>query len=745
MLTQLSTTGRMIASTSTPVDDLLAREDLGLLLREHSRESSQHKHILGYIEKNLPRIMAAIQKQSSTATQITNAGELLVQFILEDERLDTIRKVVPPTLGTLAKKGVVSPCTALALQHVLINAFDKNFKGTVTAISITLSDEIVHGAIRNLACSATISGTLVALFGAALPTSTMLSPSTVPQMFTAGWLRWGFPLHLVQYVTVAMSTPDCKPYFGFMSEVLKRSFNQGGGPLVDEIMSPQPMGELVAAIVQAATCSDGGPQNFPLAGDGVALLTIVVNVVKRSLIPTQNGASYRAPILQQCAPLRHILEHSVGAVLVQLLDNDGVVSGTLRPTQLGSLRVAICEMYVEVVLLHLRQADEALLAIDFFSALFRTVQRFPNNDSIVRVVEKIFLALVSQRAVAATDGRTDRFIEEDLLWRYFMRPPSSLDTIQTSDTVEAATAIQPTCLACRLLRQWATSAVLANTTLQACSISLAVKLAEALAALLAGANGRPAPAPIAETVPNPFQQIVEDAVIAERLYIWNTPITGKAFGEKGSGCPSATIFHRPLRNPTNISLEISGDESAGGVEDVLPPRMPPVAAVTVVAEPEAALAHDRGSRYMSRFDFEPTAAPADGGHLHAVEADPGFSSFTDFCDVDAAQPTAAAISPECTHPTSTAANHLFFDDDDVNLDDQDDELVVQRRLSASADVDDDDAPWVTQTILDVSNALDGAASAGVAASSHVIEFPSAVDREDGSGFTELQIDDLRDA
>ena len=159
MLSQLSTTGRMISSTSTPVDDLLVREDLGLLLREHDRDSSQHKHIIAYAEKHLPRIISAIQRASNTATQIANAAELLVQLILEDDRLDTIRRVVPPTLGTLAKKGVVSTCTAQALQVVLINAFDKSFKATTAAISITLSDEIVHVAIRNLSCSATPSTT----------------------------------------------------------------------------------------------------------------------------------------------------------------------------------------------------------------------------------------------------------------------------------------------------------------------------------------------------------------------------------------------------------------------------------------------------------------------------------------------------------------------------------------------------------------------------------------------------------
>ena len=700
----------MIANTSTPVDDLLVREDLGLLLREHDRDSSQHKYIITYAEKHLPRIVSAIQKPSNTSTQVSNAADLLVQLILEDDRLDTIRKVVPPTLGTLAKKGIVSTCSAQALQIVLINAFDKNFKTTTAAISITLSDEIIHGAIRNLSCSATVSGTLVALFGAALPTSTMLSPSTVPQSFTSTWIKKNFPLHLVQYITIAMSSPECKPYFSFMSEVFKRSFSQGGGPLVDDILAPSSINELTHAVVQAALASDGGPNNFPLAGDGVALLATIVNVVKRSLIPSQTSGTYRIPILDHSAPLQSILGGAVvGDSLIRLLDNDATVAGTLRTKQLGSLRLAICELYAEVALLHLRQTDEVLLAINFPDSLFSLVRRFPQNDNLVRILEKFLTSLVSQRAVAAVDGRANQFIDEDLLWIHFFAssPPAADGSSGRSRLAD-------------LLLDWASSPELSNTTLQAYSISLCVKLSDSITALSSGANGRPVLL-IPSIQKNPFQTIVERGAVADKLYVWNTPITGKGFSERGSGCPAAAVVHRPLRNPTNISLETSDEISNDALDDIPPPRLPPVAAVTIVAatpgESSSSIAtssSDRGSRYASRFDF-------DGPQVEAASSrqapDGGFTmtNFHEIAEEEAEHETttAAALhqatdlaSPDYNH-RSQAANHLFFadDDDDVNLDDQDGELIVQRRASASLEADDD-AQWVTQTIRDVANALD---------------------------------------
>jgi hypothetical protein len=145
---------------------------------------------------------------------------------------------------------------------------------------------------------------------------------------------------------------------------------------------------------------------------------------------------------------------------------------------------------------------------------------------------------------------------------------------------------------------------------------------------------------------------------------------------------------------------------------------------------------------MSRFDFEPAAAAGDA----PVAQDHEFTSFTEFSEADDVpspeaerQPLSAAAAP------STAANHLFFndDDDDVNLDDQDGELVVARRASASLEADDD-TPWVEQTILDVSNALrkePPSTNGGTSAVPSARSEPERRMTDEEYGFTNLDVAD----
>lgn len=203
---------KLFACLSTAPDIILNRDDA----IEHAQNatSDQNRFVLQYVERNLPRLLLIAHRNTTDAQVSRNAAALIIHYMkTHADTSEIIRNIVPSTLGVLSRKGTISAPLAIFMQRILLAAFDEDFSETSYAINISLGDEVVHGAIRNLASSTIVGETLIALFGSALSADVMMQPSTIPNIFTDVWIKHGFPHHFVAYCKVAMTTLDGQPFF----------------------------------------------------------------------------------------------------------------------------------------------------------------------------------------------------------------------------------------------------------------------------------------------------------------------------------------------------------------------------------------------------------------------------------------------------------------------------------------------------------------------------------------------------
>ena len=636
---------KLFSSSGTPIDKILARSDVLEFLDGVDKHGQ--KQVVSYVDKNLPRFLSAVQKQGSSLVSVKNASLIISRYIeWHSYPTESIRRIVPSTLGLLAKRGLLQPHVAQAFQTILLAAFEQDFFQTTFAINITLGDEIVHGAIRNISASAAIGETLLALFGSAVSPSTMMAPSTTPQIFTEEWIKRDFPFHLAAYSKIAMAALDSQSYFYFMLELVKRGLSHSSGPLVDGLLTKEVVGELFSTVVDACEQTDGSANTFPLAADGVVLLNSIISLLRRSMPPTENAVMYNATV-EHYAPIDALFKY--GPRLVGLLSRTEMLSKGFCPNGLGTARLAVCDMLCELAAFQLYRLDAMIVELGFPRKLFELLHSFPHNDILQRAAEKIILGVFKRTIFSGLTS--EQHLRNDPLLNYFVYGDGFRHLLE--------------------LREWSEDTELSGTSLQAFSFSTCYTLNDMI--LTFAFEGSPADGIYAELL-----QVRK----VDQLRHWTAPITGKGYERVGSGCPGVQVHHRPVVNPGNISMPSSSSLLSTEEEPPLDTLHP----LPIKNQPSS----NRMAQYAVQDDRDPSPSEEPQG--------PEGGEIFSFDDPGAAPPNGNG------NGSKSPPNGCCDDSDDVNIDDidGDDSYLLQRRTSLSASRDEE---WVEKTIQDVSDAL----------------------------------------
>ena len=287
-----ASTAKLLASGNASVDVVLGRMDLPDHLNNNCNVGANLRYFIQFTEKNLPRIIAAVQKPATLGASTTgpvggrffdvndqggantllaarNASALLVKYcqccekrtnsssamsgaVATPSHDSPLGKVVPVMIGIFSRRGEIPDSVALDVQRILLASIETDHETTLHNINITLRSDIVTGVVRHLSSSMTISETLVSLFGSALNAKAMMMEVADPSAFVVKWVEHDFHLRLVNHLNSAMKNIDCAPYFFFFQEMLKRAFSPNVGPMVDQILSEQCFGRLFDIAVTAA-------------------------------------------------------------------------------------------------------------------------------------------------------------------------------------------------------------------------------------------------------------------------------------------------------------------------------------------------------------------------------------------------------------------------------------------------------------------------------------------------------------
>lgn len=516
---------KVFSSSSVPVDEVLSREDLAEIIM--NADGPGQRAMLSYTERNLPRILAAAQKVSAKLQHTSNAAALLVRCIqTHPNQAETIRRIVPSTISVFARKGLTPAPVASACQRILLAAFEEDFSDTSYGVNIALGDEIVHGAIRNLATSTVVGETLISLFGSALNANTIMLPSTTPNIFTDVWIKHGFPFHVASYCRIAMSSFECQPYFTFMIEAIKRGMSHSAGPIVDQILQKTAFTDMLQAVLE---CSEANVQQlkeapsetspYPLASDGVALIASILALVRKSFPPTETPAQYKATI-RSSAPLMLVVENLKRFVML--------LQGDASSSRVGLTKLAVLDVISELVQTNIHGLDAALCEAQAIQVVFELWESFPHNDFVSRSVERMVMSVFSRKGNPIS---------------------ASHDNLLTSLMyVDGETYLSK-------LREWCVSTTLANTSLQATALNLVMELHETPWFSTQGAR-----------LEGFFVEVLQ-LHCAERVHQWMSPITGSAYASRGSGCPGFVTVHRPPSNPQNVHANVSNSDSSSELDE----------------------------------------------------------------------------------------------------------------------------------------------------------------------------------
>ncbi|CUG86059.1 Hypothetical protein, putative [Bodo saltans] len=564
--TRSATASKVFASSSTPVDEILARDDLQDIV--YNPDGPGQRNMIAYVDKHVARILSAQQKDGVSDRVVSNACTLLVRYLQTHPKADeAIRCVVPSTIAIYARKGILPSRVCSSVQKVLLAAFDEDFSRTSYSINISLGDEIIHGAIRNLSYHAVAGETLIALFGSALSAATMMMPATTPNTFTDIWIKYNFPLHVAAYCRVAMSSIDLQPYFLFMQEILKRGLSHSAGPIVDAILQATSFEILIHSVVECneASCTaqrQGLSDEFPLASDGLALIAACLTLIRKTIPPTETQRHYTASI-EHCAPISRIC--AVLPRLVGLLEYHEPTSGGSRRV-FGCRRLAVLDILSELVACNIFGVDKALVEAGALEAMMDLWKLFPNNDFIGRAVERSLTALFLRRkpATAVSNGGDGDLFMQTI---YFQAPTS----------VDSCDGVLGT------LRQLAYQDPWKGTSMQAFALCIVIVLDEL--PWFSSPNA----------LHDGYFSHVLQLHCRERVHAWMNPISGSAFGDPGSGCPLFTPVHRPPSNPSHV--DVSHHDSIGEEEDERLPASP------VLPSSSLTVSDSRSARYSSTPHF----------------------------------------------------------------------------------------------------------------------------------------------
>lgn len=504
---------------------------------------------------------------------VMNTAELFSFCIAQSSVQSDVDDIVVTCIKALSLPATLKPYRAVAVQRLLLEAFDKDFETTTSIIASTLSQDVITGVVQNLASNSTIAETLIALFGSAVSAVWMMKPTTKTSTFTSRWIELNFPQEFSAYLQTAIADPSKYHYFYFFRELLKRGYSQSAGPVVDILLTEEVSASYIEAVLcnceQNIGCSplyslEGAAALVPsLAADGVDVLTSIVALLRKSLVIPESAAMYYTTTAY-ISSVASIQRHAPRFVALLEVTEDELQQasyscttsavGVARLAALGTLRLAVCELFVELSCFQYAGTDETVISSQFFPAFLRCCAAFPEHDALIRLLHRCLLTLF-QRPLFA--GETvEAMLARDRLWAYCVDPNVITTTNRSTDSCNHRSN------ECHAVAENAENAsdVAFSTTGHTSVIgrvmefakgpsntlsSHAIDLLHRLSLLPTFANGRPGPLQAV------LQEFQSTAAVQVRLEKMSSAITGAHFILRGSSGAGKRV-HR-------VTINLAGD------------------------------------------------------------------------------------------------------------------------------------------------------------------------------------------
>ncbi|KEG07271.1 hypothetical protein DQ04_10351000 [Trypanosoma grayi] len=533
--------GKLCASSSTTVNEVLARDDLLSYLQMQRDDDGGTTAVLGFVDRCVSTLIEMALRSSSPKERSpirqgskwgranestncpsgllnTNAVELIVYHMdLAHEPQYMIVRIVPATIAVLGNTDAMTPLVSRCFQRILLGAFDVDPIATTTAIASVLDEQIIHGAVQKAATNFIVADTIVALFGSALRASSMVSPETRTQIFTEAWIQLGFPQLLASYMSVALRTKDHQPYFYFLKELLKRGFSHSAGPVVDVLLRYEVMSEFVRVLLEACEEARTISSAVPLAAQGVEVLHSIIVLVRRSLIPLDTRDMYTANVID-VVPIKCLKIYA---------KRFGVLIGAeteVNVYRVNGMQVALCEVFLELLRFRARDTDEIITESGYLEGLVTISVRHPECNRLSMLLREAILSVFSE----------DQMNEDNIILKH----------------LKCAVAASKRNFLSGCLNLCATEA-LRNTSLSAFMI-------DACRTLVGNRQYTTEPLGLLRRLLGPF---LANPAVQKRMNDMERPITGVGFDALGSAC-QGKVQHRPLNNHTGRQLCVRSDSLA---------------------------------------------------------------------------------------------------------------------------------------------------------------------------------------
>lgn len=529
--------GKLCASDSTTVDDVLARDDLVSCLQMSRGVGVEISSVVAFVEGALSRLVAlalcpptavnsplspekmsdthdtAPQKQQGLGSHHANATELITYFLrFSKQPREAVDRVVTMTIRVLGNGETLAPVVAHGFHGIIWEALRVDPFATAEAVAATLDESIVFGTIRNIASSFLVSEAVMGLFGWDQKDIHGLLPTSDPLVFTDAWIELRFPQRLVSYMPVALRAEGQLPYFCFLRDLIENGFSFGVGPMVDALLEYEVISGCVKDILLGCEEARRNPHVVPFASQGVEVFHATIALVRRSLLPIDTSEVYNT-VVTQIAPLKCIQMYAVPFCNLVVLPVITAVT-----SHVDSLQVALCDMFVEVLKFQVRETDQIITEIGFLEKLLMLSLKYPESNRLSTLLHQSVLLIF-----AGEFNAVDRVILQHITAQETPPARGFLSACMNLCTNES---YRHTSLSALMLDAWQ---ILSP---KVCSSEKLVPLWHVMG-------------PLATHVS-----------LQKRIEGMKIPVTGRGFSAVGSGCQEQ-IRHRPLVNHAGAPFSMS--------------------------------------------------------------------------------------------------------------------------------------------------------------------------------------------
>ncbi|PBJ70648.1 hypothetical protein TcG_00219 [Trypanosoma cruzi] len=408
--------GKLCSSSSTTVEEIIAREDLSSYIQSQRKNGKGILPLVEFIEHSIPEIVkAALQpvceeecvgsvgkegdadghgpnKKTPGKKQVLfneNATELITFYLDASQESEVfIRRIVAAAFLVLGIAAPLTPLVAQCFRRIILGAFDVSSVTTTEAIAAVLDEEMVLAIIRHMSTSFIISDTLAFLFEPNLPTTEIVFFQPRPLIFTEACIRLRFAKHLASHMAAALRTVSCQPYFNVWKELINHGCSQAAGPIVDELLKYDLLSVYFMDILLGCEEARKNPSAVPLAAQGVELYHDIIALVRTSLIPPDVREMYFMNLML-IAPIK-LLKMYTERFCDLIFSSEAVIMPCV-----DSMRIELCAMFVEILRFHLRDTDSIIVESFFLEKLVAICAKYPDCHRLCLLLQQAVLSIFS--------------------------------------------------------------------------------------------------------------------------------------------------------------------------------------------------------------------------------------------------------------------------------------------------------------------------------------------------------------